>query len=123
MLQPLTEFIRRVPGHWRTGEVVYCEYTDESESREAAVNRAYSALLDIAFHVLGDPAQNKWFTVWQLFNSLVLMMAFHKVFVRAWGYSSHVKTEEDEDVSDFTESENLGSTLRKLGIVAKEDVT
>ena len=101
-------FVRSFPGNWRTGEIIYHEYTDESETFADAVDRAYSHILDIGFHVLGDPAQNKWFTVWQLFNSLVLMMAFHKVFVRAWRQASRVDAGEDDEVSDFTESEKLG---------------
>ena len=105
------EFVRKFPGDWRAGQIIYYEYTNESESREDAVDRAFKDLCEIGFHVLGDPAQNKWFTVWQLLNNLVLMMAFHKVFVRAWRRASKVSDEESEmceGLSDFSESEKLG---------------
>ena len=103
------QFVRRFPGNWREPTIVYYEWEGESETREQAVDRAFSNLLEIGFHVLGDPASNKWFTVWQLFNNLVLMMSFHKVFVAAWRHASNVTHEEaDEDMSDFTDEEALG---------------
>ena len=81
------EFVRRFPGNWREPTIVYYEWESESETREQAVDRAFDNLLEIGFHVLGDPASNKWYTVWQLFNNLVLMMSFHKVFVAAWRHA------------------------------------
>ena len=72
------------------------------------MDKAYSMLTRMGFQVLGDLASNKWLSVWQFLNSIVLMMAFHRVFVNAWRRATKVSAEDDDTSSNTSDDEKLG---------------
>jgi len=78
-------------------------------TREDAVALAASKITAMGFHVLGDPASNKWLTVWQFLNQALLMLAFGRLFVGAWRRASDLQAGEEADyVSGMSEDEKIG---------------
>ena len=74
-----TLVVARFAGDWRGKRVVFWDPDDEFASTAAAVDEADRLLEEAGFHVAGDPADNKWLSVWPVTSSIGLQQSFHFV--------------------------------------------
>ena len=107
--------LRECPGDWRQEAIIFWDAPGPEKSefatREGAVEHVFWLLKDVAFHVLPDPALNKWLSMWPLLSDVVAMMCFHKVFLAALDAACNVtSTEQGQlgELSEFSEGERVG---------------
>ena len=58
------ELLRRCPGDWRSEQVTFVDYDGACPTSELAAEKLLEILDDVCLAVLGEPAQNKWLSVW-----------------------------------------------------------
>ena len=118
----IDKFLRHFTFDWtkRSSAIVFYDNPlpedgrDEFQNRNDAVDFAASLITDMGLHVLGDPASNKWLTVWQFLNQVLLMMSFGTLLTSAWRRASNVEPNEEDDVdSEISEGELLGMDSSK----------
>lgn len=66
-------------------------------NKEGGVEEADKLLEESGFHVGGDPAENKWLSIWPVNQSVGTMMCFHYVFLFALRYACQVQGTEVEE--------------------------
>ena len=107
------QLLRECLGNWKKKKVIFWDRASDARpeftTREEAVEHTFGLLKSVAFHVLGDPALNKWLSVWPLLCRMVTMMSFHRLFLRAIRHACKVVEGEDDDLSDFSDGERLGA--------------
>ena len=103
--------VQACPGDWRKREIIHWCHGCCS-SFEDAVDHVQSMLDAVCFRMLKVPSSNKWLSMWPLVADLCLMAAFHKVFKVAFQDAVGIVTSQNEDdLSDFSETELLGMPL------------
>jgi hypothetical protein len=105
--------LRHLVGNWKEKEVVFWDKADsdraECHSEGDAIDCVMELLEDIGFHTLGDPAENKWLSVFPVICALTTMMSCHQVFLSALRFSCSVAEGEDDGLSAPSEGEALGA--------------
>jgi len=79
--------LRRFAGNWKERDIVFWDPHDEVASRDDAIDEAERLLEEAGFHVAGNPAENKWLSVWPVNQSVGMMQSFHFLFLFALRYS------------------------------------
>ena len=91
--------LKRFQGDWRKKDIAFFDPSDEFGSFDEAVHEA-TRLLEVAgFEIVGDPAENKWLSVWPVNQTLGMMQSFHFVFLFALRYACGVQGNEVEDAA------------------------
>ena len=107
-------FKKRFPGNWLdVDDLVFWDEADDARgefsTREEAAWFAVDCCEEVGFHILGDPAINKWLSVYPLVCNVITMQAFHGLFLFALRYACNVQCDEDDALSDFSDGERIGS--------------
>ena len=103
-----TALLKHCCGDWNLPEVVFWDPEDKFTSRAEVCSFIFDLLMQMGYHLLGNPAENKWLSVYPMMCSLVGMMAFHSVFKQAIRQACLVEGNGVQDVSDISDSELVG---------------
>jgi hypothetical protein len=102
------ELLKRCCGDWRRSKIVFWDWDDEFE-RDGAVEHLCGILMKMVFSSIGDPAENKWNSVYPIVRQLLFETCFHNVLVSALRHACNVVNEDLGDLSELSDGDLIGS--------------
>ena len=103
--------LARFAGNWKAKEIVFHDPLDEFQSLDEVVDESYRLLLELGFHRVGTPADNKWLSVWPVNQTIGMLMSFHYIFLFALRYACRIQGNEVEDAVAFRDEDELLGAL------------